>query len=218
MPWLQGEPAPAQPRFERIVLERDATERLVTRCREQGTTVHGALGAAQLCALHRLWGGPDPRTLLLSHPVDLRARLDRAVPPDSLGLYISVLASPHRVGRDSDFWSLAREITADLRAQLARGEAHLFYALQNLDEVPPGDEAVAWFGKRLRSMLPNVSLSNIGQVEAIESGDRVRSISFALCPMPFQLAFCAASTYAGRLLVNLTYGPSPAPLPTARCT
>ena len=60
-------------------------------------------------------------------------------------------------------------------------------------------------GKRLRSMLPNVSLSNIGRVEAIEAADRVRSISFALCPLPFQLAFCAASTYAGRLLINLTY-------------
>jgi hypothetical protein len=241
LPWLKGGPATARPRFERIAVERDATGQLLQRCRDQGTTLHGALGAAQLFALWRLWGTDRPRTLLLSHPVDLRVRLDRAVPPDYLGLYVSVLASPHRLGADTDFWALAREITDDLRAQLARGEAHLFYALQNLDEVPAGEAGVAWFGKRLRTMLPNVSLSNIGPVEAIDGGGRVRSIAFALCPMPFQLAFCAASTYAGRLLINLTYdaaklppqdaaafaaalhgrlaiasGSSPAPPPTAR--
>ena len=205
MPWLQATPAVAQPRFERLAVERDATARLRQRCHEHGTTLHGALGAAQLLALHALWGASDARTLLLSHPVDLRSRLARAVPPDYLGLYVSVLASPHRVDAGSDFWTLAREIAGDLRAQLARGEAHLFYALQNLDEVPPGEAGVAWFGKRLRSMLPNVSLSNIGPVEALGGGDRIRSLSFALCPMPFQLAFCAACTYAGRLLINLTY-------------
>jgi len=205
MPWLQGPAVPAQARFQRIALEREIVGRLVERARSQGTTVHGALGAAQLFALHRLWERPEPRTWLLSHPVDLRDHLDRTVPPDALGLYISILASPHRVDGGSDFWTLAREITGDLRAQLARGEAHLFYALQNLHEVPPGDEGVAWFGKRLRSMLPNVSLSNIGRVEAIEGPGRVRSISFALCPMPFQLAFCAVSTYVGRLVLNLAY-------------
>jgi len=96
-------------------------------------------------------------------------------------------------------------VERELGTAFGRGEAHLFYALQNLDEAPPGDEGVAWFGKRLRSTLPNVSLSNIGRVETIEPHGRVRAVSFALCPMPFQLAFCAVSTYAGRLALNLTY-------------
>jgi hypothetical protein len=50
------------------------------------------------------------------------------------------------------------------------------------------------------------------QVESIAEHGRVRSISFALCPMPFQLAFCAVSTFAGRRLLNLTY--DAAKLPT----
>jgi NRPS condensation-like uncharacterized protein len=205
MPWLQGPPAPLRPGFERVVLESDATDALVRQCRSKGATVHGAIGAAELLALHRLWGRPGARTWLLSHPVDLRGHLARAVPPDCLGLYISVLSSPHQVDDDSDFWALAREVTADLRLQLTRGEAHLFYATQGLDQAPPRDEGVAWFGKRLRALLPNVALSNIGRIEPIPADERVRAISFALCPMPFQLAFCAASTYAGRLLLNLTY-------------
>jgi hypothetical protein len=109
------------------------------------------------------------------------------------------LARAHLARRAGALHAAAAAITEDLPQQLARHEAHLFYALQSLDLVPGGDDAVPWFEKRLRKVLHNVAPSNIGRLDPIPGTADLLGISFALCPTPSQLVFCAASTYGSWL-------------------
>ena len=50
-------------------------------------------------------------------------------------------------------------------------------------------------------------LSNVGRVEALPeaNGVRVDEVSFALCPMAHQPLFVAASTWGGRLTLNVVH-------------
>ncbi|HYW33695.1 MAG TPA: condensation domain-containing protein [Candidatus Bathyarchaeia archaeon] len=199
--------APVIPRIEAVALPPDATQRLLSACRREATTMQGALGAAQLLATREILGTAAPGALLLAHALDMRPYLEPAVPGDCLGLYSSILSASYELGEESSFWDLARQIGGGLRRQIARGEAYycyslarLFYALQ-----PPAGLATGSL------------LTNIGAIAPVPGGDIVRTISFALAPMPNQLSVCSASSYAGRLLANLNFDGAVTPPREAAC-
>jgi NRPS condensation-like uncharacterized protein len=187
--------APTEPRIEPIAIAQDGTARLLAACRREGTTMQGALGAAQLLATRETLGAQAPGTLILAHALDMRPYLERTVPGECLGLYSSMLSANYELGEASGFWKLAREIGARLRRQIARGEAYYCYSLARL-----------FYSLQPPAALPTGSmLTNIGAIKPVPGGGFVRAISFALAPMPAQLSVCSVSGYGGRLLANLNY-------------
>ncbi len=192
---LKGRVAAPIPHIESIALAPDATESLLSGCRREGTTVQGALGAAQLLATREILGNRAPGALLLTHALDMRPHLETTVPGECLGLYSSMLSASYEFGDESRFWDLAREIGAGLRRQIARGEAYYCYSLARL-----------FFALQPPAGLATGSLlTNIGAIAPIPGAGILRSISFALAPMPSQLSVCTAGSYAGRLLANLNF-------------
>jgi hypothetical protein len=192
---LKGRLAPTIPHIMPVALAPDASRHLHAACRREGTTVQGALGAAQLLATRDILGSRAPSALLLAHALDMRPYLEPAVPGEYLGLYSSMLSASYELGEESPFWDLARQIGSGLRRQIARGEAYycysharLFFALQ-----PPTGSATGSL------------LTNVGAIDPVAGGEIVRAMSFALAPMPSQLSVCSASSYAGRLLANLNF-------------
>jgi hypothetical protein len=69
--------------------------------------------------------------------------------------------------------------------------------------VPPA--ALELFRKKSLASLPNTMISNVGPIAPVADDPDVQAISFALCPMPYQSLFTAASTYRGRLILNVGY-------------
>jgi len=202
---LKGRLAPTIPHIAPVALTPDASGGLRSACRREGTTVQGALGAAQLLATRQILGGRAPGSLLLAHALDMRPYLEPAVPGEYLGLYSSMLSASYELREESSFWDLARQIGNSLRRQIIRGEAYycyslarLFYALQ-----PPTGPATSSL------------LTNVGIIDPVAGGDIVRAMSFALTPMPNQLSVCSASSYAGRLLANLNFDEAVTPAPEA---
>ncbi|MGH7735080.1 MAG: phthiocerol/phthiodiolone dimycocerosyl transferase family protein, partial [Gemmatimonadales bacterium] len=192
---LKSRFAPTIPHMESVTLAPQTSDRLLLACRREGTTMQGALGAAQLLATREILGSAAPGSLLLTHALDMRPYLDPTVPGECLGLYSAMLSASHQLGKDDRFWDLAREIGSGLRRQIARGEAYycyslarLFYALQ-----PSAGPATGSL------------LTNVGVIAPVPGGDIVRSMSFALAPMPNQLSVCSTSSYSGRLLANLNF-------------
>ena len=61
------------------------------------------------------------------------------------------------------------------------------------------------FHKKVLASLPNTMVSNIGPVATVVDDPAVSAISFALCPMPYQALFTAASSYAGQLILNVGF-------------
>ncbi len=73
--------------------------------------------------------------------------------------------------------------------------------------MPATPEAIAGFAAYLQRMPPAFVLSNVGRVAALPeaNGVRVDEVSFALCPMAHQPLFVAASTWGGRLTLNVVH-------------
>jgi hypothetical protein len=101
-------------------------ERLRTRCREAGATVHGALCGAMLRAvasrLDELEGATRPRYLGCYSPVDLRDMFQDAVAPGAVGYFLGMGLTFHRVDTSADAWPLARELGQRLRSMRDNGD------------------------------------------------------------------------------------------------
>ena len=184
------------PRLRRLTLLRDDLEQLLAACRRNGTTVHGALCAAQLRATYQLLSTTNPAALFLSCPVDLRPHLDPVPPIAPTGLYITILGASFALGPSTTFWNLAREVPALMRMRLTRGDGHLFFSLYGLDRAPADADALARFDKMVLATPQGSTVSNVGRVPVVEADPAVEAISFALCPMPYQSVFTSVSTYA----------------------
>jgi len=205
MPWLASAAPTRMPRIIRMALPPDATKRLLERSRQHGTSVHGALCAAQLIAQYQTLAARDPATLFLSFPVDMRSLVEPAQPITPVALYASLISAAFAVDAGTDFWVLARDVIAQARRQMDRGEGHIFFQLYGLDGAPVKPDRLEQFTKIILSTWQNTMVSNVGDIPAIDSDPAVDAISFALCPMPYQTLFTSVSTYRGRLLLNIGY-------------
>lgn len=197
-------------RFASFSLPATAVEALAARARQAGATVHGAVGAAQLIALRKRFGDAAARVLSLTSPADLRPYLAVPIDDGTPGFYVTLLTTNARVAGDEAFWALARDLSADLRRQIDRGDGHHFYRFVPPPErFPPTDEGVAAFAALVLQGPQGSLLSNIGRLPAPPAipGLTIASVSFALCPMPYQALFTAVSTWDGAMTINVSHDP-----------
>lgn len=197
-----------KPRFQTLRIEPERLERLVGRCRAAGATVHGAVSAAQLLALHVAFEDGEPHTLGMTTPADLRAYLRKPLDDASPLLCATLITTVYRMEQRGDFWALAKMVSDDLKRLLQRGDGHLFYALfPPPAEFPATPEGIAAF-KKMMEIAPQVSLvSNVGRLAPLPAATpfQVEALSFALCPMFNHLLFNAASTFNGRMTLNVNF-------------
>jgi len=200
------------------VPERTAAK-LLTEARAHGTTVHGALGAAQLLAINDQFERQSPRKLALNSLADLRGVLQGGLTENDLGLYITTLCTVHALADEPDFWGLAREVRDRLVAIIDAGDANLINGVYPADPLLAPDDTVARLVQRIVALAPaSTMLTNIGKVNAPDLGDRlrIRSLAFAVSP-PAQHPICVtAASYAGRIHVNLLYDENKLPAQRAR--
>lgn len=205
IPWLAVDAVGRAPRFIRLVLAPDITQRLLRRARDNGTSLHGALCAAQLLAQLKLQPGTEPTAFFLSCPVDMRPHLEPVQPVSPTGLFVSLISATFLVSTRTYVWDLAREVIVQTRRQIARGEGHLFFNMYGLDGTPVLPDRLASFRQKALASLPNTMVSNVGAIATVVDDPAVESISFALCPMPYQTLFTAASSYQGQLILNVGF-------------
>jgi NRPS condensation-like uncharacterized protein len=94
------------------------TTKLVTRCREEKTSVHGALCAAFMSAIASEIKSPHEIILKCLTPINLRNYLTIDV-GENLGEYITRSITAHRLSQNTDFWNLAREVKYKLNQLVA---------------------------------------------------------------------------------------------------
>jgi len=177
-------------------------------CRAHRTTVHGALGAAQLLAINREFDSTGPRTLALNSLADLRGVLEGDLTARDLGLYIATLTTVHGVDARPDFWQLAADIRNQLKAVLDSGDANLVHSVYREDALFPPNEIGARMVQAMVGMAPSSSmLTNIGRIDPVVLGNgaRVRSLAFLVSP-PAQHPICVTATGYGEAMdLNLLY-------------
>ena len=207
-PGFEREGGAPRPGIVAVRLEAPVVEGLVRRARREGASVHGLIGAAELLAARDRFGEGDAPALMLTSPVDLRGSLAQPLDDGTPGFCVTLLSSIRAVSGPGDFGALAKFLTDDLRRQVARGCGHLFYHLAPPAEtIPATAEGMAGFAAAMRRMPTALVLSNVGRVAPLAQagGVQVEEISFALCPMAHQPLFVAASTWNGRLALNVVH-------------
>lgn len=185
-----------------------ASAALLAVCRDRGTTMHGALGAALLLAINDEFEAVASRNLGLNSLADMRPVLKGGLTELDLGLYITTLTTTHRLGEKPNFWALAGEIPDRLKAIMRSGDANLINNIYT--EMPlftPDQSGARKLQKIVALAPPSSMLTNIGKIneQPLSSSLSIRSLAFAVSP-PAQNPVCVtAASYCGTMHLNLLY-------------
>jgi len=126
--------SPTKKRRARIVTHRldpEFIEQLHRRAHEKGTTLHGAMLAAQIIAIAHDRADTKERPYLIGSPVNLRKRLNPPVGED-VGFFVTFGASINLAKPDTEFWSLAKAVRESLWNCVERGDPFA-YVIQHKD-------------------------------------------------------------------------------------
>ncbi|CAN1209536.1 condensation domain-containing protein [Tumidithrix helvetica PCC 7403] len=122
-----------RPHIRTALLSAELTWALNDRCREQKTSVHGAIAAAFLLALAGQKGVTSSQLKCLS-PINVRSHLMPTV-GEAVGLYITYGLTNHELPFDSTLWEIARSFKSQL------SEAMMLHRL--FEVIPPRQAAIA---------------------------------------------------------------------------
>jgi NRPS condensation-like uncharacterized protein len=125
---------PPKKRRARVIvqeLDPDFIDRLHERALEHGTTLHGALLAAQILAIAHDREDTKESPYLMGSPVNLRKKLNPPVGED-VGFFVTIGASVNLAKPDTDFWSLARTVRERVWQCVQLGEPFV-YVIQHKD-------------------------------------------------------------------------------------
>ena len=139
-------------------LEKELTKKLIERCKQENTTVQGALCAVMLLTIANKIRSGKPRSINVScrSYVDLRRRLEPNISYKNLGILASFLTTFHNVKPQMSLWDLSREVSKKLHV-----------GVKNKDFFKP----LMLFRKIIEFYIDNpdespltVSVTNIGKV------------------------------------------------------
>ena len=176
------------------------TAELRRRAKANGTSVTGAIAAAEIQAIAEL-SRPAPDCAIVSAvTVDVRPHLREPVPLENLGAYLGSIFTRHTDVDVMATWALAREVTTQLAAKLDRCD-HLVMAVLGerfVDQFVTVDRPVG-----------SVSLANLGpqDLSSETSALRPRCIrgGAPLHMSRFPGPYCQAVTTSGVLWLTFSY-------------
>ncbi|MEG3934647.1 condensation domain-containing protein [Microcoleus sp. T3_B1] len=117
-------PASANERLTRMLprmLSQEKTKILIDKCKQEKTTVHGAMCAAMLFAAGKLLSIDTQANFSYGLPVNLRKYCEPEITDQNLGCFISVLGFNQLVEPNTSFWDLARECKSQIHDSLISG-------------------------------------------------------------------------------------------------
>jgi hypothetical protein len=116
------------------VFSREATLRLVRRCRKEQVASSGAFVAAVYCGLMDCL--PVPEGLFKWHcPFSVREKLQGAAGPvtdQDLGVFVGMMRGVYRISQKPEFWKLARRTHQDIQTFVEQGGPAVSYNLSRL--------------------------------------------------------------------------------------
>ncbi len=191
-----------------FTLAKATVRALLEACRAHGSTMQGALGAAQLLAINDEFGVAQSRNLGLNSLADLRGALGGNLTQQDLGLYIATVTTVHAIAAEPDFWRLAADVRNQLKAVLDSGDANLIHSIHREGALYPANQIGARMVQGIVSMGPPSSmLTNVGRFEplALARGAKLRALGFLVSP-PAQHPICVTVSSLGQgMHLNLLY-------------
>lgn len=159
------------PNVEGMTMPVAATKALVHRCREEGTTVHGAIGAAIIGAGRTLNEEWSRFPIRIATPVNIRALSDSF--EEAVGVYFTPARVQDEHPSGTDFWDIARSIKqGNMPYESRAGKMAGLKFLKQLADTRPSVEV----GAQLLSNLLrwDLLLTNLGRLGIMTNFGKLR--------------------------------------------
>ncbi|MFM7406528.1 MAG: phthiocerol/phthiodiolone dimycocerosyl transferase family protein [Cuspidothrix sp.] len=150
--------------FKRLTKEN--TISLISRCKQEKTTVHGALCAAMLFAVANFFDTNDGINLLCGSNVSLRKYCNTEINHNYIGCLVSLLTIMHNLDSKTNFWDLARECKSKLNEAIDSG-VHIDKIINNnLNHV--NRNVIIQMSELNMGRTSTINISNRGQYKFLD--------------------------------------------------
>lgn len=159
----------------------DLTLKLKSRCRDEQTTVHGALCAAMAIAFVQQLPPQPPVVISCGSSINLRASCFPPVEPTYLGFFSSNITTTHHADPNTHFWDLARECQSSVLHSIQHKIPH--NQVSNAELLSQYNSAfLAQFAEYNMGRNTTTHVSNLGQcdLQAVYGSIRLKSFYFTV--------------------------------------
>jgi NRPS condensation-like uncharacterized protein len=148
------------------ILSKEMTLMLINRCKQEETTVHGALCAAMLFGAAKLADTDIPIHLSCNSNVNLRKYCEPEVKDDYIGCLVSALEESHTWENNTNFWDLARECKSKISCSISLGVPINRIHSDNLRQVEK--QLLIYMSQHEMGRRHTISVSNLGRVNLLD--------------------------------------------------
>ncbi len=158
---IEAEAPPSQRRTNLVtrIFSKEMTLRLKERCKQEQTTIHGALCAAMLLGTAKIAFKDTSLSLSCGSNVSLRKSCQPEITPESIGCFISIVEEIHTLEENTTFWDLARECKSKISNSISLGIPIARFCNESLQYVN-------------QDMIIQLSNQNMGRKNTIEISNR----------------------------------------------
>ncbi|MBD2040884.1 phthiocerol/phthiodiolone dimycocerosyl transferase family protein [Microcoleus sp. FACHB-672] len=180
-------------------LEKELTQKLIEVCRQENTTVQGALCAAMLITVANKIRMGEQRSINVSSRsyVDLRRHLEPPINPNNMGFLALFLTSLHNIQPHTSFWELSRKVTQNIKLGLKRKD--FFKPLMLFRKI------VEYYIDHPDESPLTIAVTNIGKVNIprLYGNLEIEEISFVSSNAIFGKIFTVAvATFNEKMFLN----------------
>lgn len=183
-------------------LDEELTKQFVSLCKQEKTTVQGALCAAMMFAVVRKITVGERRDVYVACQsyVDLRRRLETTISDEQIALISSSVWGFHTIKTSTSFWELARDMKQQMEAGMKRKD--IFNA------VLMSKKLTEYCFTHSHEVAATVSISNLGKVNIpkVYGQFELEEISFTVSNFLFVGTFAMdAVTFEGKMFINFPF-------------
>jgi NRPS condensation-like uncharacterized protein len=154
---------PPEQRTTRFVprsLDQETTIRLRSRCRQEQTTIQGALCAAMLLSTRAIAFPQQKVRFLSDSSIDLRSFCRDAFPALPIGSMSAIAEVMHTLSQETHFWDLARTCKREINRAIQRQEPQKWLAL--FDFLKPSPTFLSQQAQTNLGRSSTIAVSNLG--------------------------------------------------------
>ncbi|EAU66910.1 phthiocerol/phthiodiolone dimycocerosyl transferase family protein [Stigmatella aurantiaca] len=192
--------------YRRLVPEQ--TERLLALCREQGSSLHGLLGAALTLARAETLSSDKASVITLTSALDARERFEVG---EDFGLFTTGKTHLLRIRKQEEVWGLSRKLRAPLvAARKSATHLKLFRSAIEMSSRTVDLAAQPWMQRATQLGLDSMlGLTNLGRLNLdARYGDLgLEGINFSGSVASHFDIVLAAATFAQRMDISFLYNP-----------
>ena len=135
---LSGKCASGSPIWFKSVLSTEDTAELISRCRQEGTSMYGVICAVAAESLSAVMGGRS--RLALRCAVNTRPYMDFPSGAPHIGCFVSGFDKVYDYGPETSFWDFARAARKDVHRFIAQQGPVMALKMLRFMKLPPPDK------------------------------------------------------------------------------